>query len=145
MFLLFYRMYHIVEFVNSKEVEVVHSNWLEGGESFWPPFVSLAKLRRATKDGVMPGADWTRFRVRVMYSHGIVVLYSQITQFHTYYITCAVRFQFNKEPFHLDLINLLLSDVYEIACAKLLEATITSDLNTEDEDNRPEYMKRKNR
>ncbi|KAK9959501.1 hypothetical protein ABG768_009625 [Culter alburnus] len=50
----------------------------------------------------MPGADWTRFRVRVMYSH----------------------------------------DVYEIACAKLLEATITSDLNTEDEDNRPEYMKR---
>ncbi|XP_048048644.1 uncharacterized protein LOC125269734 [Megalobrama amblycephala] len=98
-------MYHIVEFVNSKEVEVVHSNWLEGGESFWPPFVSLAKLRRATKDGVMPGADWTRFRVRVMYSH----------------------------------------DVYEIACAKLLEATITSDLNTEDEDNRPEYMKRKNR
>ncbi|XP_048019406.1 uncharacterized protein LOC125250719 isoform X2 [Megalobrama amblycephala] len=53
----------------------------------------------------MPGADWTRFRVRVMYSH----------------------------------------DVYEIACAKLLEATITSDLNTEDEDNRPEYMKRKNR
>lgn len=77
-------MYHIVEFVNSKEVEVVHSNWLEGGESFWPPFVSLAKLCRATKDGVMPGADWTRFRVRVMYSHGIVVLYSQITQFHTY-------------------------------------------------------------
>ncbi|KAF4115409.1 hypothetical protein G5714_002898 [Onychostoma macrolepis] len=53
----------------------------------------------------MPGADWTRFRVRVMYSH----------------------------------------DVYEIACAKLLEATVTSDLNTEDEDNRPEYMKRKNR
>nr|XP_055073488.1 uncharacterized protein LOC129453312 [Misgurnus anguillicaudatus] len=98
-------MYHIVEFVNSNEVEVVHSNWLEGGESFWPPFVSLAKLRRATKDGVMPGADWNRFRVRVMYSH----------------------------------------DVYEIACAKLLEATITSDLNTEDEDNRPEYMKRKNR
>ncbi|XP_065150670.2 uncharacterized protein [Paramisgurnus dabryanus] len=98
-------MYHIVEFFNSKEVEVVHSNWLEGGESFWPPFVSLAKLRRATKNGVMPGADWTRFRVRVMYSH----------------------------------------DVYEIACAKLLEATITSDLNTEDGDNRPEYMKRKNR
>ncbi|XP_028441831.1 uncharacterized protein LOC114560568 [Perca flavescens] len=98
-------MYHVVEFVNSKEVEVVHSNWPKGGQSFWPPFVSLAKLRRAAKDGVIPGADWTRFRVCVMYSH----------------------------------------DVYEIACAKLLEATITSDLNTEDEDNRPEYMKRKNR
>lgn len=75
---LLYRMYHIMEFVNSKEVEVVHSNWLKGGESFGPPFVSLAKLRRATKDGVMPGADWTRFRVRVMYSHGITMLHSQL-------------------------------------------------------------------
>lgn len=33
---LLYRMYHIVEIVNSKEVEVVHSNCLKGGESFWP-------------------------------------------------------------------------------------------------------------
>ena len=67
-----------------KEVEVVHSNWLKGGQSFWPPFVPLAKLHRAVKDEVMPGADWTRFRVRVTYSHGIVMLHSQITQFQTY-------------------------------------------------------------
>lgn len=79
--LTFYKedMYHVVEFVDSKEVEVVYSNRLKGGQSFWPPFVSLAKLHRATKDGVMPGADWTRFRVRVMYSHGIVMLHFQIT------------------------------------------------------------------
>lgn len=69
------RPFLYVEFVNSKEVEVVHSNWMEGGQSFWPPFVSLAKLRRATKDGVMPGADSTQFQVRVLYAHGIVMLH----------------------------------------------------------------------
>ncbi|XP_062373408.1 uncharacterized protein LOC134061671 [Sardina pilchardus] len=98
-------MFHVVEFLVSKEVEVIHSNWLSGGQCFWPPFVSLAKAHKAVKDGMMPGANWTQYSVRVMYSH----------------------------------------DVYESACAKLLDATVTSDLNTEDEDSRPAYMKRKNR
>lgn len=80
---LLYRMFHVVEFVDTKEVEVVHSNWLNGDQSFWPPFVALSKVRKAAKQGMRPGADWALFKVRIMYSHGIVMLNFQIPQFHT--------------------------------------------------------------
>ncbi|KAL2077924.1 hypothetical protein ACEWY4_025609 [Coilia grayii] len=101
-----FSMFHVVEFVESKEVEVVHRNWLKGDQSFWPPFQSISKLRKAVKDGVHPGADWTPFKIRILYSH----------------------------------------DVYETACEKVAIAQVTSDLNTDtEEDKRPGYLRRKNR
>ncbi|KAL1258148.1 hypothetical protein QQF64_011392 [Cirrhinus molitorella] len=103
---IFKKMFHIVEFSESSEVEVVPSSWVQNKTCVWPSYKSLTKIHKAVTMQECPTPTWTTFRVRIL---------------HT-------------------------TETYQAARQKLPQATLMSDLQTEDDDNDlPSYAKRKNR
>nr|XP_001344635.2 uncharacterized protein LOC100005637 [Danio rerio] len=97
-------MFHIVEFIESSEVEVVPSSWVQNGACAWPSYKSMAKIHKAVTLQDSPNQSWATFRVRIIYT----------------------------------------TDSYEEARLKLPQATVMSDLQTDEDDDRPSYTKRKN-
>nr|XP_055035863.1 uncharacterized protein LOC129423559 [Misgurnus anguillicaudatus]XP_055035872.1 uncharacterized protein LOC129423559 [Misgurnus anguillicaudatus] len=99
-------MFHIVEFTESSEVEVVPSSWVHNGICAWPTYKSMAKIQKAVTLQESPNSTWSAFKVRII---------------HT-------------------------TDTFQEARLKLPQATLMSDLQTDDDDDdRPANTRRKNR
>ncbi|XP_060771672.1 uncharacterized protein LOC132882599 [Neoarius graeffei] len=62
-------MYHVVEFMDTCEVEVVPANWLSGNKCFWPPSKSIVASHKAARNRDQPTSLWSLYNIRVLYSH----------------------------------------------------------------------------
>jgi hypothetical protein len=69
-------MYYIVEF-ESKDVEIVPSNWFEDGETLdvgessflaFPP--KELPLRSLIRQNILPHSTWPTYTVTILYGHG---------------------------------------------------------------------------
>ncbi|XP_064463446.1 uncharacterized protein LOC135374412 [Ornithodoros turicata] len=63
--------YSLVEFIKTKEIEVVPCSWVRGSKCLWPNRPS-SKVAQMAKKGYPPGTDCTEYTVRVK---GIFVSY----------------------------------------------------------------------
>lgn len=68
-------MFHIVEFTESSEVEVVPSSWVQNGTCAWPTYKSVSKIQKAVTQQESPNHTWTAFRVRIIHTTGSIIYY----------------------------------------------------------------------
>ncbi|XP_045903186.1 uncharacterized protein LOC123969648 [Micropterus dolomieu] len=61
-------MFHVVEFLETHEVELVPSLWVTDGQCCWPSALRGMTLHQAIKTGIAPDITWDRWEVRIMYS-----------------------------------------------------------------------------
>uniref|UniRef100_A0A8C4RML7 DUF4806 domain-containing protein n=1 Tax=Erpetoichthys calabaricus TaxID=27687 RepID=A0A8C4RML7_ERPCA len=62
-------MYHIVNFSECNEVELVPSNWVSNGVCAWPPY-KTGDIHKAIINKEQPKENWKSFKVEVMYTTG---------------------------------------------------------------------------
>ncbi|KAJ8018858.1 hypothetical protein HOLleu_42928 [Holothuria leucospilota] len=61
--------FHVVEFLEEKEVGVVSDAWMGGQDMcHWPPLRTSAKIAHAVKDHTKPDKSWPTFPCRIMYT-----------------------------------------------------------------------------
>ncbi|XP_051787681.1 uncharacterized protein LOC114664575 [Erpetoichthys calabaricus] len=60
-------MYHIVNFSECNEVELVPSNWVSNGVCAWPPY-KTGDIHKAIINKEQPKENWKSFKVEVMYT-----------------------------------------------------------------------------
>ncbi len=66
-------MFHIVEFLETEEVEVVPALWVADGVCQWPSLYKLDELVKAIRNEEPPGSAWDAFSVRIIYTAGMHV------------------------------------------------------------------------
>lgn len=77
-------MFKVVEFSETREVELVPGIWVENGQYCWPKSLRGMALYMAIKNMMAPNQDWDRWEVRTMFSTGkfyifmLVLTYSAI-------------------------------------------------------------------
>ncbi|XP_026105123.1 uncharacterized protein LOC113076649 isoform X2 [Carassius auratus] len=60
------KMFHIVVFDKTNEVEVVPSVWIKNGECMWPP--NKIDITKAVKSQESPGDDWKPHKARIIFT-----------------------------------------------------------------------------
>ncbi|XP_019735241.1 uncharacterized protein LOC109521683 isoform X3 [Hippocampus comes] len=60
------RMFHIVVFDDTSEVEVVPSVWMKNGECMWPP--NKSDVAKAVKSQECPGHGWKPHKARIIFT-----------------------------------------------------------------------------
>lgn len=63
------RMYHIVIFESTNEVEVVPQNWVRDNICMWPPYKNKDRVK-AIKTMVKPRPSWTPYKIRIILTRG---------------------------------------------------------------------------
>uniref|UniRef100_A0A3B3DUL9 Uncharacterized protein n=1 Tax=Oryzias melastigma TaxID=30732 RepID=A0A3B3DUL9_ORYME len=61
-------MYYIVEFIESREVEVVPALWVNNDVCQWPDHHRSTELKKSIKNKEQPGPSWDAFSVRILYT-----------------------------------------------------------------------------
>lgn len=60
--------FHVVDFLERGEVEVVSSRWMAGEDAcYWPPYKFPNYVKRAQLQHEKPAADWETYKVRSLY------------------------------------------------------------------------------
>ncbi|XP_064614191.1 uncharacterized protein LOC135477907 [Liolophura sinensis] len=60
-------MYAVVVFVETDEVELVASNWLQSQtKTFWPPYRNMSNVTKAVKDRVAADKTWPSYSIRIL-------------------------------------------------------------------------------
>ncbi|MEQ2255716.1 hypothetical protein ILYODFUR_016806 [Ilyodon furcidens] len=59
-------MFLIVEFINSKTVNIIPRSWFDDGTTKWPNYNSDERISRAVRKNEEPGEDWKLYDVRVL-------------------------------------------------------------------------------
>ncbi|KAK5623168.1 hypothetical protein CRENBAI_018433 [Crenichthys baileyi] len=60
------QMFLIVEFINSKTVNIIPRSWFDDGTTKWPNYSSDERISRAVRKNEEPGEDWKLYDVRVL-------------------------------------------------------------------------------
>ncbi|KAL2077857.1 hypothetical protein ACEWY4_027361 [Coilia grayii] len=60
-------MYHIINFTDYNEVELVPAMWVNGGVCHWPPYKGEA-FQRAVRNSQAPENNWQVYNARVLYT-----------------------------------------------------------------------------
>lgn len=77
-------MFKVVEFSETREVELVPGIWVVNGQCCWPKSLRGMALYMAIKNMMAPNQDWDQWEVRTMFSTGkfyifmLVLTYSDI-------------------------------------------------------------------
>ncbi|XP_073778635.1 uncharacterized protein isoform X2 [Danio rerio] len=61
-------MFHIVEFLETQEVEVVPALWVTDEICQWPAHYKADELVKAVRSQEQPGVTWDAFRVQILYT-----------------------------------------------------------------------------
>uniref|UniRef100_A0A672LHI4 DUF4806 domain-containing protein n=1 Tax=Sinocyclocheilus grahami TaxID=75366 RepID=A0A672LHI4_SINGR len=64
-------MYKVVEFLKTKEVELVPSVGIQNGVSCWP-HLKVISLHSAIKQQVTPSQDWVSWEIRELFTTGVM-------------------------------------------------------------------------
>ena len=64
-------MFHIVEFLETQEVEVVPALWVANQVCQWPSHYKPDELAKAIRREEQPGHMWDAFSVRIVYTAGM--------------------------------------------------------------------------
>lgn len=67
-------MFLLVEFTESKTVNIVLEDWFEDGTTKWPNYKSDGRINRAIMKREEPGEDWKEYDVRVLSKSGKDIL-----------------------------------------------------------------------
>ena len=68
-------MYLLIEFIKSKDVNIVPAEWYSDGETFWPSYTKDERVNAAISNRESPGEDWKKFDVRVYAKAGMLTLH----------------------------------------------------------------------
>lgn len=68
-------MFHIVEFLETQEVEVVPALWVADNICQWPAHYKSDELVKAIRNEEQPGHTWDAFSVRILYTAGMHITY----------------------------------------------------------------------
>lgn len=68
-------MFHIVEFLDKHEVEVVPALWVADEICRWPPNYKPDELVKAIRDKEQPRQTWDAYSVRILYTAGMYITY----------------------------------------------------------------------
>nr|XP_055050986.1 transcription factor SPT20 homolog isoform X2 [Misgurnus anguillicaudatus] len=60
-------MFHIVSFLETNEVEVVPTGWVDGDQCVWPTLKGDS-LTKAVKMNMKPKKDWKKYKVKLLYT-----------------------------------------------------------------------------
>lgn len=63
-------MYIVVEFTETKTVNIISDSWFEDGVTWWPNYKSDERINRAVQKREDPGPDWKQYDVRVLFRAG---------------------------------------------------------------------------
>ncbi|XP_046906850.1 uncharacterized protein LOC124488272 [Hypomesus transpacificus] len=63
-------MYIVVEFTETKTVNIISDSWFEDGVTWWPNYKSDERINRAVQKREDPGPDWKQYDVRVLLRAG---------------------------------------------------------------------------
>ncbi|KAK7162479.1 hypothetical protein R3I93_006709 [Phoxinus phoxinus] len=58
-------MYHIVDFLDTGDTEVVPTSWVKDGRSLWPPYKVREKCNRVVMRGDPPDESWPSYNIRI--------------------------------------------------------------------------------
>ena len=62
-------MFHVVNFTDTKEVDIIPSSWLHGqDQASWPPYTAAARITAAVHNREVPGDSWKVFAIKILYS-----------------------------------------------------------------------------
>lgn len=109
-------IYKVVEFIKTKEVELVPSVWIWNGVCLWPHLKGMS-LYSAIKQQVTPSQDWVSWEIRELFTTGMLDNSS----------LCIFR---NVHFFFF----FFLTDSYEEERRKVREAEVRSDLQSDAEE-----------
>lgn len=59
-------MFLVVEFMETRTVNIISESWFEDGVTSWPNYKSDERINRAVQKCEEPGTDWKKFDVRVL-------------------------------------------------------------------------------
>lgn len=68
-------MFHIVEFLETQEVEVVPALWVADDTCQWPAHYKHDDLIKAIRNEEQPEHIWDAFSVRILYTAGMQITY----------------------------------------------------------------------
>lgn len=68
-------MFHIVEFLETQEAEVVPALWVAEEICKWPPNYKPDELVKAIRNEEQPGHTWDAFSVGIIYIAGMHITY----------------------------------------------------------------------
>ncbi|XP_048010231.1 uncharacterized protein LOC125244209 isoform X2 [Megalobrama amblycephala] len=63
-------MFLLVEFMETKTINIISESWFEDGVTWWPNYRSDERVNRAIQKNEEPGADWKKYDVRVLLRTG---------------------------------------------------------------------------
>lgn len=63
-------MYHIVEFTDTGDTEVVPDQWVRDERAVWPPYKERQRCDKAIMKAHPPGASWESFAIRIRATKG---------------------------------------------------------------------------
>ncbi|XP_065119570.2 uncharacterized protein [Paramisgurnus dabryanus] len=63
-------MFLLVEFVETKTLNIISESWFEDGVTWWPNYKSDDRINRAIQKKEEPGGDWKKYDVRVLLRAG---------------------------------------------------------------------------
>lgn len=73
-------MFHIVEFLETQEVEVVPALWVADEICQWPAHYKPDELVKAIRSQEQPGHRWDAFHVRILYTAGMHITFTFMIQ-----------------------------------------------------------------
>lgn len=113
------QMYYIVNFTDEDTVEVVPESWVKDDFCFWPNFKDKEKLKKAIKTAISPEGSWQTSKIRILGAAGIYL-----------------KLLTNQHYTIIKLLNIFfyVTESFEKAARKGEKATMTSDLNSDDDD-----------
>lgn len=60
----FVQIFKVVEFLQTREVELVPTLWVKDGQCFWPDSLRGMALHQAKKNSMAPNLSWDRWEIR---------------------------------------------------------------------------------
>ena len=70
-------MFMVVEFTDTKTINIISKTWLDGGVALWPNYNSDERINRAILKHDEPGPDWKQYDVRILSKASKVSLLKQ--------------------------------------------------------------------
>ena len=67
--------YLVVKYIDSHEIVVIPSGWLNGNNcALWPPYKTSARINQAVQQNEVPGENWVAYPVKLLYMSGKFIL-----------------------------------------------------------------------
>lgn len=56
----------IVVFSDDNSVSVIPTSWIDGSQSYWPPYTKQYDFDNAVKQHEVPKSNWSKYSIRIL-------------------------------------------------------------------------------